>query len=87
MKRQFDSCSYEELTRCAHARIKNIREYRRFLNDPFSSMYPHIRTKVIFSIAICKSEIRRLLRYRRILKKSDLKNFDSQYHLLKVNDD
>ena len=78
MRHQFDSCSYEELTSCVHARVSWIREYRRFRKDDYSTQYGHIRAGLIHQIVICNSEIKRLLKMRRILKKSSLKNWDTE---------
>ncbi len=81
MRGQFDSCSYNELTSCVHARIEWIRESRKFLKDPVSRNYPHVSSKQRLNVVINSNEIKRLLKYRRILKKSNLRNFDSDYHL------
>jgi hypothetical protein len=43
MWKQFETCSYEELTSCIKARIKWIRESREFLKDPNTFKYGHIR--------------------------------------------
>jgi len=77
MRKQFDSCSYEELTSCIHARVQWIREYRRFRNDPNTLQYGHIRADMIFKILYCNREIKRLLKMRRVLKKSGLRNWDT----------
>ncbi len=77
MREQFDSCSYEELTYCIKARIKDIREFREFLKDEYSYKYKEVRTSIMFKTLISKSEIRRLLKMRRVLKKSQYKNWDS----------
>lgn len=77
MRKQFDSCSYEELTDCIHARIKWIRESRKFLADSNTKQYGHIRSKVIFGMATNKFEIRRLMKMRRVLKRSGLRNWDT----------
>ena len=77
MKNQFDSCSYEELTMCIHARVQWIREYRRFRTDDNTRQYGHIRAILLFKILSCKMEIKRLLKMRRVLKKSSLRNWDT----------
>jgi len=77
MRKQFDSCSYEELTSCIHARVKWIREWRKFRNDADTMQYEHIRSTAIIKIAVNCREIRRLLKMRRILKKSGLRNWDT----------
>ena len=76
MRYQFDSCSYEELTGCIHARVQWIREWRRFLKDD-THQYGHVRSTAIIKIATNCLEIKRLLKMRRILKKSDLRNWDT----------
>jgi len=77
MRKQFDSCSYEELTNCVHARIRWIREMKKFLKDENTKDYGHIKAKCRLSIATDKKEISKLLKMRRVLKKSNLKNWDS----------
>lgn len=77
MRKQFDSCSYEELTNCIHARVKWIRESRKFLADVNTREYGHIRSHVILSATTNKFEIRRLMKMRRILKRSGLRNWDT----------
>lgn len=77
MRKQFDSCSYDELTCCITGRISWIRESYRFLADRNTAQYGHIRVKVIIGINTNKQEIKRLLNMRRVLKRSGLKNWDS----------
>lgn len=80
MRNQFDSCSYNELTSCAKARIKAIRENQRFLDDfSVNSDYPLIRTQCFFKIHSLKVELSRLLKMRRILKSSGRNNWDTNY--------
>ena len=76
--KNFDGCSYNELTQCIHARISWIRELRRFRLDELSKDYPYLRTSLIFKIGSYETEIRRLLEMRRILKDSGFKNWDSE---------
>ncbi|WP_191556580.1 hypothetical protein [Metabacillus idriensis] len=77
MRKQFDTCSYSELTNCVKGRIEGIREYRRFLNDDSVKSYSRIRAKVALSITIEKFEIQRLLKMRRVLKKSGQRHWNS----------
>jgi hypothetical protein len=64
MRKQFDSCSYGELTSCVHYRIKTIREFRQFLNDEKVHSYPSVRVAIGMKILIMENEIKRLLRMR-----------------------
>lgn len=77
MKYQFDICSYKKLTDCIHARVQWVRECRGFLKDDNSKRYGYIRATVRLKIVINCQEIRRLLKMRRVLKKSDLRNWDT----------
>jgi hypothetical protein len=74
---KFNTCSYDELTDCIRARIEWIREYTQFLHDENSLVYSHLRGVAIARSALYKSEIRRLLKMRRVLKRSRLKNWNS----------
>jgi len=78
VRKQFDSCSYEELTECVHARVRWIREWRRFLKDN-THQYGHIRSTAVIKIATNCHEIRRLLKMRRVLKKSGQRNWDTDW--------
>lgn len=76
--KQFDSCSYDELTHCVIARIQWIREYIEMLYDSaIVKEYPSIVNKIKTSIENNRNEIKQLLKMRHILKRSDLKNWDS----------
>lgn len=77
MRKQFDSCSYAELTSCIKARIEWIRESRQFLRDKNTEVYRHTRATVRLTLLRNKLEIRNLLKMRRVLKRSGLKNWDS----------
>jgi hypothetical protein len=77
MRKQFDSCSYDELTGCIIARIEWIRERQKFLKDPNSHPYGNIRVTVSLNILSYKHEIKKLLKMRRILKKSSYKSWNS----------
>lgn len=77
MREQFDSCSYDELTRCVHARVRWIREYTRFLADPLTAEYTTVRVNTAIRILSTKHEIGRLLKMRRTLKRSGRRNWDS----------
>jgi hypothetical protein len=77
MRKQFDSCSYNELTMCVKARIKWIKEYDRFLADELSNKYTHIRVSIVLKKLGCQNEIKRLLKMRRVLKKSAHRNWNS----------
>jgi len=77
MRNQFDSCSYEELTLCVHARVQWIREWRRFLKDGSTRQYGHIRSSAVINIATNCLEIKRLLKMRRVLKNSGLRSWDT----------
>lgn len=82
-RQQFDSCSYDELTRCVRARIEWIRECKRFLDDSYCRQYGSIRATIGLRVICCKWEIRRLLVMRRVLKRSGLHNWDSRILSLK----
>lgn len=77
--RQFDTMSYAGLTRCVRARIQWIREYNRFLEDEHSKNYEHIRSTIVLSKLTAEHEINELLRMRRILKASPLRNWNTDY--------
>lgn len=79
MKYQFDTCSYGELTRCVRARIKWIRECRRFIADPTSKGYHFVRMQMVFKISSLGVEIKKLLKMRRILKKSVTRQWNTDY--------
>lgn len=79
MKYQFDTCSYEELTSCVRARIKWIRECKRFLRDPASRPYHHVRMQMALKWRTYEFEIRKLLKMRRILKKSVTRQWNTDY--------
>jgi hypothetical protein len=78
-RQQFDSCSYGELTYCVTARLQDIREYKDFLNNQeIINKYPVMKAYVVHSLERSEKEIRRLLKMRRVLKKSPYKNWDSR---------
>ena len=78
-RQQFDSCAYSELTHCVIARIEWIREERDYLaNEELGNKYPIMRGYVLHSLDRNEKEIRRLLKMRRILKKSPYRNWDTR---------
>ena len=77
MRNQFDGCSYEELTSCVKARIEWIRECRDFLNDEHCYKYGYLRASTALKILRMEDEIRKLLKMKRVLKKSKYKNWNS----------
>lgn len=79
MKYQFDTCSYDELTRCVHTRIEWIRECRRFLADHNTRQYHHVRFQMVMKKWTYKHEVKRLLKMRRILKKSVTRQWNTDY--------
>jgi hypothetical protein len=78
MRKQFDGCSYKELTDCVKARIEWIRECRDFLKDEHCYKYGYLRASTALKILIMENEIRKLLKMRRVLKKSKYKNWNSE---------
>jgi len=77
MTYQFDSCSYGELTNCVRYRIKWLKGYRKIGEEGILKDYPDIMAGLRIKAAFERSEIKKLLKMRRILKKSDLHNWDS----------
>lgn len=79
-RQQFDSCSYNELTWNIKIKITSIREYQEFLNDEtITGKYPFMKTYVEYLLERSEKEIRRLLKMRRVLKKSKYRNWDSDF--------
>ena len=72
-KYKFDSCSYDELTNCIRGRIRDIRNYRNVLSTGLEK-YPYVKQKILKSLEIDLFEIKKLLRYRRVLKRSGCRN-------------
>lgn len=79
MRYQFDTCSYDELTRCVQARIEWLREVRSFLADPVTKKYHHVRFHAALDEWTYKVEIKRLLKMRRVLKSSITKQWNTDY--------
>lgn len=79
IRHQFDTCSYDELTHCIKARFNDIREYRNYLaNQEVNAKYPMMRKYVERGLDVTEKEVRRLLKMRRVLKKSVYRNWDSK---------
>ena len=79
IRQQFDSCAYSELTDCVIARIEWIREERSFLADKeLNTKYFVMRPYVMHTLERNEKEVRRLLKMRRVLKKSPYKNWNSR---------
>lgn len=77
MRKQFDSCSYDELTYCIKNRIEWLRSYKEMCKSNILKDFPKQKADLRLSAVIQKSEIGRLIKMRRILQKSGLKNWDS----------
>lgn len=78
-RQQFDSCAYSELTHCVIARIEWIREDRAYLaNEELVTKYPLMAKRIRHSLDRSEKELRRLLKMRRVLKKSPYRNWDSR---------
>lgn len=78
-RQQFDSCAYSELTHCVIARIEWIKEDRAYLaNEELNLRYPVMHSYVAHALDRNEKEVRRLLKMRRVLKKSPYKNWDSR---------
>jgi hypothetical protein len=78
-RRQFDSCSYDELNDCILARIKWIREFNKFLNDSNTKEYTHTRATLRLNILISKQEIHRIWKIRHLMKRYNIKNWDHEF--------
>ena len=75
---QFDTCSYKELTFCVKGRIRWIRESINFLNNPkLVEEYKIITERVRKGMENDKCEISKILKMRRVLKKSGQRNWNS----------
>lgn len=75
---QFDTCSYWELSSCIKARIQWIREMASLLeNTQISEDYKLVVLTVKQRITNDQNEIVKLLKMRRVLKKSGLRSWDS----------
>lgn len=75
----FDGHAYDELTRFISARVKYLREYRKFLEDASTRQYTQVRFTIKLKEITVQHEIRTLLEMRRILKKSALDRWDTKF--------
>jgi hypothetical protein len=74
---KFDTCSYEELSMCIHARIGWIREIDSFCKDKASKKYPYIEITNKFHKLTLQNEIKNLLKMRRVLKRLWVRNWNT----------
>lgn len=78
-KTQFNSCSYDELTYCLRHRLEWIRSYRKSQADGVLVEYPNLNASLRLSCIVQQMEIKRLLKMRRVLKRSNYKNWNSEF--------
>lgn len=81
---QFDGVSYGELTYCANARIKSIKECRRFLEDKdLCNLHPLMEEYVTRLLNVAIEELHSLRKMRPILRRSGERLWINEHHNFK----
>ena len=75
-EKDFDGCSYAELTRCIYYRVEKLKEFREFLKDRETGRkYPSVRSSAVFTGLRYELQIKKLMKMRRRLRKSPYCNW------------
>lgn len=77
-KRDFDSCTYHELTECVKYRIKVIREIR-LAKTHLSFAFPTVHTFLKLKEMQLQNEIKTLLKMRRTMKERNAVHWRDVY--------
>lgn len=77
-KRDFDSCTRHELTECVRFRIKVIREIR-LAKVEVAFKFPNVHTFLTLKEMQLQTEIKTLLKMRRVMKERNLHHWREAY--------